>query len=155
MTEVSAYSIVKTQPSASRVIEIPPEDPKVAQIHFQSKLAFETDPSDVYTDLSNNRAEILVVDARTQETCAQGHVPGAINLPWRKIESSSTVAIPKDKVLVTYCDGVHCNASTKAAIRLAALGFRVKEMLDGLQGWKREGYPIEETVVQLSTQVAR
>jgi hypothetical protein len=31
----------------------------------------------------------------------------------------------------------------------------VKEMLDGMQGWKREGYPVEETVVQLSVQMAR
>src|SRR5690242_1857741 len=100
---MSAYSIGKTQPSASRVIAIPPEGPKVAQIHFQSKLAFETDPSDVYADLSNNSAVILVVDARTQEAYAQGHIPGAINLPWRKIDSSSTVTLPKDKVLVTYC----------------------------------------------------
>ena len=152
---MSASSITEAQPSASKVIAIPPENPKVAEIHFQSKLALETDPSDVYTDLRNNSSEILVVDARTQEVYAQGHVPGAINLPWRKIDSSTTAAIAKDKVLVTYCDGVHCNASTKAAMRLAALGFRVKEMLDGMQGWKREGYPVEGTVVQLSAQVAR
>jgi len=155
LSEVSAHSIVKTQPSGSRVIGIPPGDPKIAEMHFQSKLAFETDPSDVYTDLSNGNTEILLVDARTQETYAQGHVPGAINLPWRKIDLSSTVAIPKGKVLVTYCDGVHCNASTKAAMRLAALGFRVKEMLDGMQGWKREGYPVDGTIIQLSAQVAR
>ena len=63
--------------------------------------------------------------------------------------------MPRDKVLVTYCDGIHCNASTKAAMRLTALGFRVKEMLDGIQGWKRGGYPIEETVVTLSTNITR
>jgi rhodanese-related sulfurtransferase len=118
-------------------------------------LAFETDPSDVYTDLINNSNEIMVIDARTQEAYAQGHLPGAINLPWHKIDSSATTAMPKDKVLITYCDGIHCNASTKAAMRLAALGFRVKEMLDGLQGWKREGYAVEETIVQLSAQTAR
>ena len=148
---MSTYSkIAENQPNPSRVIAIPPEESRVAEIHFRSKLAFETDPSDVYTDLQNNSAEIIVIDARTQEAYSQGHVPGAINLPWRRIDSSATTAMPKDKVLVTYCDGIHCNASTKAAMRLAALGFRVKEMLDGIQGWKREGYPVEETVVQLS-----
>ena len=152
---MSAYSRSETEPNASRVTAISPEDPKTAEIHFRSKLAFETDPSDVYTDLINNSNEIMVIDARTQEAYAQGHLPGAINLPWRKIDSSATTAMPKDKVLVTYCDGIHCNASTKAAMRLAALGFRVKEMLDGLQGWKREGYAVEETIVQLSAQTAR
>jgi len=152
---LSAYSRSETEPNASRVTAISPEDPKTAEIHFRSKLAFETDPSDVYTDLINNSNEIMVIDARTQEAYAQGHLPGAINLPWREIDSSATTAMPKDKVLVTYCDGIHCNASTKAAMRLAALGFRVKEMLDGLQGWKREGYPVEETIVQLFAQTAR
>ena len=147
--------IGETQPHLSRVIAIPPEEPKVAELHFRSKLAFETDPSDVYMDLQNNSAEIIVIDARTQEAYSQAHVPGATNLPWRKIDLSSTAAMPKDKVLVTYCDGIHCNASTKAAMRLTALGFRVKEMLDGMQGWKREGYPVEETVVQLSTNMTR
>ena len=153
---MSTYSkIAETQPHPSRVIAIPPEEPKVAELHFRSKLAFETDPSDVYMDLQNNSAEIIVIDARTQEAYSQEHVPGATNLPWRKIDSSSTAAMPRDKVLVTYCDGIHCNASTKAAMRLTALDFRVKEMLDGMQGWKREGYPVEETVVQLSTNMTR
>ena len=97
----------------------------------------------------------MVIDARTQEAYSKGHVPGAVNLPWRKIDASSTAAMPRDKVLVTYCDGIQCNASTKAAMRLAASGFRVKEMIDGIQGWKREGYPVEETVVQLSAQMTR
>jgi rhodanese-related sulfurtransferase len=153
---MSTYSkMAETQPNPSRVIAIPPEEPKIAELHFRSKLAFETDPSDVYMDLQNNSAEIVVIDARTQEAYSQEHVPGATNLPWRKIDSSSTAAMPRDKVLVTYCDGIHCNASTKAAMRLTGLGFRVKEMLDGMQGWKREGYPVEETVVQLSTNITR
>ena len=152
---MSTHSRSEVQPGASRVTAISPEDTKTAEIHFRSRLAFETDPSDVYTDLQNNSAEIIVIYARTQEAYSQGHVPGAINLPWRKIDASSTAAMTRDKVLVSYCDGIHCNASTKAAMRLAALGFRVKEMLDGIQGWKREGYPVEETVVQLSELMAR
>ncbi len=151
---MSAYTGAKTQPNPSRVMAIPPEDPKTAESYFHSKLAFETDPSDVFMDLRNNSTEVIVIDARTQEAHVQGHVPSAINLPWRTIGSSTTAAMPKSKVLVTYCDGIHCNASTKAAMRLAALGFRVKEMLDGMQGWNREGYPVEGTVVQLSAQMA-
>ena len=75
---MSAHSkIAETQPHPSRVIAIPPEEPKVAELHFRSKLAFETDPSDVYMDLQNNSAEIIVIDARTQEAYSQEHVPGA------------------------------------------------------------------------------
>ncbi len=98
----------------------------------------------------NGVAGIIVIDARTPEAYARGHVPAAINLPYRKIDSSTTGSFSKNKVIVTYCDGVFCNASTKAAVRLTALGFRVKEMLDGMNGWKKEGYPIEEAVVALN-----
>ena len=136
----------------SRVLETPPADAKSAENHFRSRLAFETDPSDVYTDMMSKVSDIIVIDARTPEAYSRGHVPGAVNLPHRSINTSTTSLLPKDKVLVTYCDGVFCNASTKAAAKLTALGFRVKEMLDGVTGWKKEGYPLEETIMNLSDQ---
>jgi rhodanese-related sulfurtransferase len=135
----------------SRVLDTQPADPKIAAEHFRSKLSFETDPSDVYTDLIVNKVSgFLVIDARTPEAYARGHIPGAINLPHRTIDASTTALLPRDVVLVTYCDGVFCNASTKAAAKLSALGFRVKEMVDGMSGWKTEGYPVEESIVQLA-----
>ncbi len=138
----------QTQKKESRVMIVPPTESKVANAHFSSRLAFETDPSDVYADLKNGVTAILVVDARTPETFARGHVPGAINLPHRAINQETTASLPHDKVLVTYCDGVFCNASTKAAAKLSALGFRVKEMLDGMSGWVKEGYPVEESIIR-------
>ena len=134
----------------SRILETSPADPTTANNHFLSKLAFETDPSDVYHDIKNKLSGFIVLDARTPETYAKGHVPGAINMPHRAIDAVSTASLPRDKVIVTYCDGVLCNASTKAAAKLTALGFKVKEMLDGMNGWTKEGYPIEETVMQMT-----
>ena len=130
-------------PKASRVLETPAADPKAANNHFSSKLAFETDPSDVYADLQSGEDGIIVLDARTAESYAKGHVPGAISFPHRRIEASSAASLPKDKLIVTYCDGVFCNASTKAAAKLSALGFRVKEMIHGMAGWREEDYPVE------------
>jgi rhodanese-related sulfurtransferase len=134
----------------SKVLATSPADPEVAHKHFLSRLSFETDPSDVYHDIANKVSGIVVVDARTPETYARGHVPGAINLPHRTIDSSTTASLPRDKVYVTYCDGVFCNASTKAAAKLTALGFKVKEMLDGMEGWRKEGYQVEETVMNMT-----
>ena len=84
-----------------------------------------------------------MLDARTAESYAKAYVPGAISFPYRRIEASSVASLPKDKVIVTYCDGTFCNASTKAAAKLSALGFRVKEMIHGMAGWREEGYPVE------------
>ena len=134
----------------SKILDTAPADPEVARNHFVSKLAFETDPSDVYHDLTNKVAGFIVLDARTPETFAKGHVPGAINIPHRTIDGSTTASLPRDKVIVTYCDGVFCNASTKAAAKLTALGFKLKEMLDGMTGWRKESYPVEETISQIT-----
>ena len=129
-------------------------DPKRAAEHFRSKLGFETDPSDVYTDLQNGETGFAVIDARSPESYARGHVPGSINLPYRTINAQTTTGLSKDKVIVIYCAGVFCNASTKAAAKLSSLGFRVKEMLDGMEGWKREGYPVETGSGPMTVQTA-
>ncbi len=130
----------------SRVLETSPADPKTANNHFSSRLAFETDPSDVYTDLQNGETGFIVLDARTSESYAKGHIPGAVCFPHRIIEASTVASLPKNKLIVIYCDGVFCNASTKAAAKLTALGFRVKEMIHGMAGWREEGYPVETGV---------
>jgi len=152
---LASLAKVRHESEPSRVLETPVADSKTGHVHFLSRLSFETDPSDVYTDLKSKSSTIIVIDARTPEAFARGHVPGAIHIPWRKVDASTTSSFDKEKVLVTYCDGVYCNASTKAAAKLTALGFRVKEMLDGISGWKTEGYPLEETVVQLSASPMR
>ena len=68
----------------------------------------------------------MVVDARSSVQFAEGHIPGAVNIPHRTINEATTRDIPRDVTIVTYCAGPGCNASTKAALRLATLGFRVK-----------------------------
>ena len=57
--------------------------------------------------------------------------------------NTETVAhLDRNKVYVVYCDGIGCNASTKGAYKLARLGFRTKEMLGGLDWWRRDGHPV-------------
>jgi hypothetical protein len=38
--------------------------------------------------------------------------------------------------------GIGCNASTKGAYKLARLGFRAKELLGGIDWWRRDGHPV-------------
>jgi rhodanese-related sulfurtransferase len=129
----------------SRVLEVPPAPAAAAAAHFRERLAFATDPADVQADLAAGPAPFVLVDARSPEAFARGHVPGAISFPHRTMSAEAAARLlPPGTPVVTYCDGVHCNASTKAAARLAALGYAVKEMLDGLDGWRRDGFPVEE-----------
>ncbi len=133
---------VPPTPRFSAVLETPAADPAVAAAHFNARLTFETDPSDVHADLTKGVAGIVVVDTRRAESYAKAHVPGARNVPYRTITAESTATWDRKATYVTYCAGVACNASTKGAARLASLGFRVKEMLNGIEGWKQEGFAV-------------
>lgn len=123
----------------SLVLEIPAADPRDASRHFESKLSVETDPSDVMLDLQRGQNGFIIVDVRSADDFAECHVEGAISFPYRQINAETVTQLPKDKLIVTYCAGPGCNASTKAALRLSSLGYRVKEMIGGIEYWKREG----------------
>ena len=52
----------------------------------------------------------------------------------------TTRHVDKNALVVTYCDGIGCNGSTKGAVNMLKLGFRVKELMGGLDWWKRDGH---------------
>lgn len=124
------------------------------QIEFyKKKLQYEIDPSDLYEAL-NNGEKIVVVDARKAFAYQEEHIPGAINIPHREMSAENVKELNKDVLYVCYCDGIGCNASTKGSLNLTQLGFNVKELLGGLEWWKKDGYATEgskETKGQIIT----
>ena len=130
----------------SLVLETPAAGPEDAQCHFLAKLSVETDAADVRLDLQRGQNGFLLIDARGAQDFEECHIPGAINLPYRNITSESTAHLSKEHPIVVYCWSPGCNAATKAAARLSALGFQVKEMLGGIEYWRREGGSVEGTL---------
>ena len=130
----------------SFVLETSATKVELAERHFRSKLSFETDAWDLKTDMERGRADFIVIDTRSPADFEARRIAGAINLPHRSMDASSTGQLPRDKVMITYCWGTGCNASTKGALKLASLGFRVKELIGGLEYWIREGGPLEGTL---------
>lgn len=120
----------------------PPATAELAAAHFAGRLAFETDCADVYAGLMQPERDFVLLDVRSPELYARGHLPGAINLPHRQIGAETLAAFPPDAVFVTYCAGPHCNGSTKAALKIARLGRPVKEMIGGVTGWLDEGFEL-------------
>ena len=112
--------------------------------HYADKLAYEIDAWDLKVALERGE-RLTVIDARSPAAYAAEHIPGAINLPHRTMSEETTTAIDPSSTVVTYCDGIGCNASTKGAYNMTKLGFRVKELMGGLDWWKRDGYPTEGT----------
>ncbi len=107
--------------------------------HYRRKLAYEMDSWDLHAALGSGEP-VVVVDGRSEEAYAAEHIPGALNLPHRRISSDSTALLDTSMTYVCYCDGIGCNASTKTALKLLKLGFAVRELIGGLDWWKRDGY---------------
>lgn len=130
-------------PQFSAAYEFQPAQSHETAAHFENKLSLEVDPADVHFDIENGLRNFVLIDTRSASDYASEHIPGAISLPYRHIVEETTKTFPRDKVLVTYCLGPACNASTKGALRLAKLGFQVKEMIGGIDGWKSDGLSTE------------
>ena len=73
-------------------------DPAKAKAYFEAKMAFSTGPVELERMMKNN--EVNVVDVRATEDYAEGHIPGAINLP--KDQWQTLKGLRKDKMNVLY-----------------------------------------------------
>jgi len=122
------------------VTAIPAAAPADALCHFEALLAYETDCWDVHAALERLEPGFVLLDVRSPELFSAGHVPGAVNLPHRRINERNLEAYGLSELLVVYCAGPHCNGADKAAVRLAQLGRPVKKMIGGIEGWKDEGF---------------
>lgn len=129
-------------PTTNAVTAIPAAESAAALAHYRAALQFETDCSDVASALASGTPGFVLLDVRSPTLYAQGHVPGALNLPHGKIVESKLTDYPADTLFVTYCAGPHCNGATRGALRLAQLDRPVKVMIGGITGWLDEGFEL-------------
>ena len=118
-----------------------PVDTAAAVAFFSARLTFQTDVADVHASLPDGG--FVLLDARAAAAWEQGHIPGAVHLPTGEIPARAGALLDRAVPVVTYCWGPGCNGATRAALALAGLGYRVREMIGGVEYWVREGFPIE------------
>lgn len=81
--------------------------------------------------------KILVIDARDAAQFGADHIPGAVNIEWRRAVARRD-EIPRDKPVVIYCNTGSLSAQAVFALRL--LGWdNVRVLQDGIEGWKAKG----------------
>jgi rhodanese-related sulfurtransferase len=89
----------------------------------------------------------LFVDARSFEDFENGHIKGAESLPLGQFDEhigAFRKKYPANNFIVTYCSGRTCNDSHRLEQLLFDHGYvNVSIFIDGYQGWKAEGFPIE------------
>ncbi|SEI09602.1 Rhodanese-related sulfurtransferase [Rheinheimera pacifica] len=126
----------------STVVRPKPATSAEALAHFQRLMAFETDCWDVHYALNHNLQDFVLLDVRSLDTAKKGYIAGATLLPYPTINETTLSSYPDDTVFVVYCAGPHCNATEKAAVKLARLGRAVKKMIGGVTGWIDEGFEL-------------
>ena len=84
--------------------------------------------------------QLFVLDVRTPQEYAEGHVPGAVNVPQDQL-ASRLAEVPKDKDVVIYCRSGR--RSALAADVLAANGYSRLSHLEGdMNAWIEKGRPV-------------
>ncbi|MEM6160720.1 rhodanese-like domain-containing protein [Erwinia sp. P6884] len=133
---------------SSAVLQFPPLSAPQSEAWLRNKLACYADAWDVAQDLANGITAIVVIDTRSVEQYRAGHICGAVSFPHRTMDAETLRSLDREKVYITYCDGIGCNGSTKGAWKLAAAGFRVKELIGGLDFWRRDAHPVTQGEAQ-------
>jgi MFS family permease len=90
------------------------------------------EPTEV--DVVASRGRVLILDVRSPEEFATGHVDGAVNIPLYTIGSHAS-GLPRDRLIVTVC-GKGGGRSERAALELRARGLiSVRSLCGGTDGW--------------------
>lgn len=77
--------------------------------------------------------DLILIDVRTVEEYAGGHIEGAVNIPLSEIEVTQTVPYEKDDLIVVYCRSGN-RSGTAQGILLDAGYTNVKD-LGGINEW--------------------
>jgi len=85
----------------------------------------------------------LILDVRTPEEFAAGHIPGAVNVPHDELaERLSEIPAARSEEIV-----VHCQSGRRAAQAESVLGeagyTQLRDLEGHFQAWQQGGHPVE------------
>ena len=105
-------------------------------------VAVITDPQQVQREAG---AGAVLIDSRSADQYAAGHIKGALNLPLadrEKLAAQFVRSVPSSNRIIVYCD-TGCDASARLAAWLGTRGWTdVAEFTDGMSAWSSAGLPV-------------
>lgn len=107
----------------------------------------QINPDEVKKMIESKKTDFLIVDVQPKGVYDLGHIKGAINFPWSE-DLKGPGNLPKDKLLILYCDCAHEEDSISTATQLnQKWGYtKVKTLKGGWSGWVKLGYPTQKNV---------
>ncbi len=93
---------------------------------------------DINKGVANCRATpgAVLLDVRTPQEFAAGHIPGAVNVPLQIIHTAFTAIPNKSDPVYVYC---RSGARSKtAAVQLGRMGYQTVKEIGGIVNWRGE-----------------
>jgi rhodanese-related sulfurtransferase/DNA-binding transcriptional ArsR family regulator len=88
------------------------------------------------------RGDVVLLDVRPREEYESGHLPGALSLPLRELESELR-RLPRKKHIVAYCRGPYCAYAHEAVKLLRKRGYKADRLEEGVEEWRALGLAVE------------
>ena len=109
----------------------------------QQKGDFKSVPAEEFSTIIDN-SDVQRLDVRTVAEYSESHIPGSININVLDKEFAAMVdsTLQKEKPVALYCRSG--KRSKKAAAILSEKGYKVYDLNEGFEGWKKAGKEIEE-----------
>ncbi len=128
-----------SQPPAAEEPAPAPEAPETDIVADTAKAYFANMPADVYkipqqdfVDKVKANEDMFIMDIRQPDVYAEGHIKGAVNIPWGEAIAQNLQNLPKDKPIMVYCYTGQTAGQTVALLNEA--GFNAKSVN---LGWMR------------------
>ena len=95
-----------------------------------------------FDQVRQRNTNAVILDVRTPEEFAKGHIQGATLLDFKSPDFASQVGkLPHNKLYLTYC--AVGGRSTKACEQMRELGFpRIGNLEGGIKAWQEAGKPV-------------
>jgi rhodanese-related sulfurtransferase len=144
--------------------QCPPSCIQPASVATGVETIAELEVLDFLKQISNGDDSILIIDTRLTDWVAKGTIPGAINIPWTKLDSiqgANSISIGEilqenlnarnlgglwdyttARTLVLFCSGIWCGEASNSIMNLLKHGYpahKIKWYRGGMQSWESLG----------------
>lgn len=135
MKRISGPGILALFALTTFLFALPQQHPSI------SPEAKETTAKQLHSMLGHN-GKVMVIDVRTPEEYASGHIPEAVNIPINELAGKlRKMHVSKDTTIVTMCD--HGGRSSRAALELQQMGYKTTSFCR-IDSWQKDGYKIKK-----------
>jgi rhodanese-related sulfurtransferase len=109
---------------------------EIVDVYLSSGKTPNISAEELYQNINDNDStnNFYVLDVRSYSDYTKGHIPGAVNIPWREVAKVDNMAkLPKDRQIVVYCYTGHTGSQITALLNV--MGYDAVNLKFGMTSW--------------------